>query len=263
MNHIFRLVLNRTLGIIQVASEITRGQGKGSTRKRRTAPGLQKELRLRVLCTAVVLALGSLAVPALAQVSDGGNATGSVGGAGTGVGADVNVGGTGGAAGVNGSSGLGAPGSGGSGGMGGTAGTGGGGGAGGLATTNGFGGGGGGGGGGFYLGGGGGRGGGGAPAPRVGAAANVKGAGPTRPPGPSGGALAAAARGASPPVAAVGAVVLAARGLPEPASASTTCQAEALLAAPVALDAMAIMAPMAPQVLLGSPVSLVLPAAWA
>src|SRR6187431_1061704 len=67
MNHIYRLVFNRTLGVLQVASEMTRAQGKASGRAGTigavAAPsssiGGGSMMRLRSLAAAIALVLGA------------------------------------------------------------------------------------------------------------------------------------------------------------------------------------------------------------
>jgi len=170
MNRQYRLVFNRALGKIQVASETTRSRRKATARPRdrQAARTLDKPLNKLSACVALALA-GLVAAPTPVWASalnggDGGAATSTspgTGGFGTGGVNYANSGGAGGIPGQNGQTGLGGAGSGGPAGS--SDGAGGSGGAGGTYLTHGFGGGGGGGAGGVagssaYGGGGGGGG---------------------------------------------------------------------------------------------------------
>ncbi|RDS78904.1 hypothetical protein DWU98_20505 [Dyella monticola] len=180
MNRIYRLVFNRALGVMQVASELASAPKGGVVEGEAAA---RPALKSRALALAVSLVLASIAAPAMAQTctasatvlcgtvgGDGGagNISGTAGTAGSGAvasGAYANAGGAGGTASGAGSAGQGINGSAGGGGSVGTGrndGRAGGAGAGGNATTQGVGGGGGGGGGfnSYATGGGGGGGGG-------------------------------------------------------------------------------------------------------
>ncbi len=188
MNRIYRLVWNRTLRVLQVASEFARSPRSGSGSHADSRPALRRQPLAHACALALALGLVVTSAPALAGTTGGNGGTGSgsypgTGGpAGTGSTPGTNNGGTGGSNYANGGAGGGAAGSGGAGGGGkysasagaggtstgggrggngvrGSWTTGGGGGAGGGLSTLGLGGGGGG-GGAYYAGGGGGGGGG-------------------------------------------------------------------------------------------------------
>src|SRR5512143_3107604 len=67
MNHIYRLVFNRALGLMQVASETTRSRGKSGGRQRSRTVSQPAGLQLRPLAAALLLvAAGTVAQPAMA-----------------------------------------------------------------------------------------------------------------------------------------------------------------------------------------------------
>jgi len=104
MNHTYRLVFNKALGLVQVVSELANCRGKKSAVKSsvRQADSSFSEnpsvpFKLKPLATALLCSLSIVAITATADIN-GGNGTSSAGGAG---GTGVNGGGNGGSGGFN------------------------------------------------------------------------------------------------------------------------------------------------------------------
>ncbi len=96
MNRVYRLVFNHSLGLIQTAPETARSKGKGSITQVSSSSTLARRqprlsFKRNALSAAIVLALSSFAMQAMAAPV-GGNASGSTPGAGAGGGGDGGAG---------------------------------------------------------------------------------------------------------------------------------------------------------------------------